>query len=253
VPSGPGGSIVTRGAQRMFAQAGDAFAAFSPFWGTLYLLHRFLSKATGNRAGLYCYLIHAQPVPQDSLLGSRRGASISVRRLHQGDPAVAGLPGPAAVIDERFRQGSICLGAFRENALIGCLWLQLGGYDEDEVRCRFEPLPGTACAWDYDVHVDPTARHSFAFARLWDEANALLRREGRRWTVSRISAFNPGSLAAHHRLGSVRIGTAAFMRLGGLQFLAGTVPPYVHVSVNSRPVLRIDVAARTGRGKKRRD
>ena len=36
---------------------------------------------------------------------------------------------------------------------------------------------------------------------LWGKANQHLRNEGVEWSFSRISAFNPGSLHAHSKLG----------------------------------------------------
>jgi hypothetical protein len=83
--------------------------------------------------------------------------------------------------------------------------------------------------WDFDVYVAPEFRLGRLFARLWDFTNSELRAQGFRWTISRISAFNPESLAAHSRLGARRLGSAMFLVAGPLQVSFASLPPYVHV------------------------
>src|SRR3546814_8400271 len=97
----------------------------------------------------------------------------------------------------RAAQGAVCLGAFKNDAIIGCLWLCLSSYVEDEVRCRYQPAPAGEASWDFDVYVVPAQRSGPAFGRLRDEANAFLRQQGVACSWSRISAFNPASLASH--------------------------------------------------------
>jgi hypothetical protein len=156
--------------------------------------------------------------------------------MERGDPALAGLPLTPAVLDYRFGQGAVCFGAFKGGAIIGCLWLCLGPYLEDEVRCRFVPRDAS---WDFDVYLHPEHRVGFGFARLWDEANAYLRARGLAWSISRISVLNTKSLAAHDKLGIRTLGTATFAKLGALQVMLATLAPFIHLSLSpaSAPTL----------------
>jgi hypothetical protein len=216
----------------------DEFGAKGP----LYLLTRALE---GTPFGLHAYHLVAQPVPDRPLLPASRGRTIEVRSMARGDPAFAGLPLTPEVIDYRFAQNAICLGAFKGGAVIGCLWLCLGPYLEDEVRCRFVPLPAGAVSWDFDVYLLPEHRVGFGFARLWDEANSLLRQRGVAWSISRISVLNVKSLAAHDKLGIRTLATAVFLRIGRLQAMLASMPPYVHVSTSasSAPTLNLPAPA----------
>ena len=130
---------------------------------------------------------------------------------------------------------------FLGEELASNLWLCSGGYDEDEVRCRFLPEPAETTVWDFDVYVMPAFRASFAFPALWDAVNAYLRERGIRWTLSRISAFNLTSASSHESLGARDVGRAKFLRLGRLQIGTSTLCPHWHVSLTSRsrPVIRV--------------
>jgi len=209
--------------------------------GTLcYVVYRLCAK-TGGLASLNCYLFVAQPVPDNSLLPPGRGRSIVVRLVDAGDPVLLSLPLDEKVLSYRARQRAICLGAFKKEEIIGCLWLCLSGYEEDEVRCRYDPEPPGQSAWDFDIYIKPEHRIGPGFARLWDEANGLLRRRGVACSWSRISAFNPGSLASHGRLGAKIMAKAAFFRLGPCQLMVASIAPYLHLSLRRRdmPSIRI--------------
>ena len=218
----------------------DEFGARAP----LYLLGRVCE---GTPFGVYAYRLVAQPVAPRPLLPPTRGRTIEIRMMERGDPAFAGLPLTAAVLDYRFGQGAVCLGAFKGGVAIGCLWLRLGPYLEDEVRCRFVPRDAS---WDFDVYLHPEHRVGFGFARLWDEANAYLRARGLAWSISRISVLNTKSLAAHDKLGIRPLGTAAFVKLGALQVMLATLAPFVHVSLSaaSAPTLVLQAPAAAVRG-----
>lgn len=193
--------------------------------------------------GVYRYYFVAQPVPGGALLAPGRGATITVRQLAEHDPALRSLPVDERVVAARFRHNSICFGAFRGEAAIGCLWLCFGGYVEDEVASVFRPWPGDRAAWDFDLYIDPKYRVGFAFARLWDAAYAYLRERGYRWTVSRISAFNAVSLNSHAKLGAVRVGSLLVLRAGGVQVSFSSLRPYVNVGMGAKtmPEYRIAV------------
>jgi GNAT superfamily N-acetyltransferase len=189
---------------------------------------RLLEIATRGALRLVSYRFVAQPVPQDGETAPARAGAIELRRLQADDPLVTQLPRPPAVIARRFRDGAHCLAAIKGERLVGFLWFKESEYVEDEVRCcyRFDP---TAAVWDFDVYIDPEFRLGRLFARLWDFANRELRARGYRWTLSRISAFNPASLAAHARLGARRIGSAVFVVAGPLQVSFASFAPYVHL------------------------
>ena len=213
----------------------DEFGAKAP----LYLLGRALE---GTPFGVHAYRLVAQPVAPKPLLPPSRGRTIEIRLMQRGDPAFAGLPLTQAVLDYRFGQGAVCLGAFKGGAVIGCLWLCLGPYLEDEVRCRFVPQDAS---WDFDVYLLPEHRVGFGFARLWDEANAYLRARGLHWSISRIDVLNTKSLAAHDKLGIRTLATAVFLRLGPLQVMLADRSPVIHLSLSaaSAPTLRLAAPA----------
>jgi hypothetical protein len=79
----------------------------------------------------------------------------------------------------------------------------LQAYLADPETIRRRRCAGAICAppsgkavWDFDVYVVPAYRLGYTFLKLWDTANAHLRSLGVRWTLSRISAFNAGSLSS---------------------------------------------------------
>jgi hypothetical protein len=150
-------------------------------------------------------------------------------------------PRPRAVAAARFRQGGYSIAAWKGSKLAAILWYQFGAYEEDEVRARY-CLPSPHSCWDYDVFVQPDLRLGTAFCRIWDEAHRRMHARGVQWTCSRISAFNPGSLRAHHRIGTVHLGSATFIAFGCWQVMVASQPPYIHLSAGpgSRPQLIFD-------------
>lgn len=213
----------------------------------LYSANRAYTKTTGRHI-LWRYVLVAQPVPSKDRLSVSRGRTIEVRPLNPGDPTLTLLPITVQTIEHRLRQGAICLGAFKNDEIIGCIWLQFGAFDEDEVRCRFVPLPADETAWDFDVYVAPLHRGSLAFLRLWDSANAYLRARGIRWSMSRISAFNKISLTSHARMNACRLGTATYLRLGGCQIMISSLKPFLHLSMRPASKPSVDLHAPTPHG-----
>lgn len=210
--------------------------------GSLYCISRMLQRLSADRWDLYKYQFVAQTVAAAPLCG-KRGRDIHVYRYAHRDELPCGYPRPAAVLRQRDAQGAVSLAAFREDCLAGFLWILFGGYQEDEVRARYI-LASPHSSWDFDVWIDPEERLGLTFARLWDEANLLLRARAVRWTCSRISAFNSASLRAHGRIGTVRLGTATFLRCGRWQWMCATLAPYLHLSwrPNTFPRLVFDTS-----------
>jgi hypothetical protein len=95
------------------------------------------------------------------------------------------------------------------------------------------PLPAGKSAWDFDVHVEPEYRTGIAFLRLWDEANRFLAARQIQWSLSRISAFNSGSMLSHARMRAERLGAVTFLSVGPWQIAASTVAPYLHFSMHA--------------------
>lgn len=196
----------------------------------LYVMHRVLSMVSGKRAGIERFIFVAQPVPDRPHIPPGKTTTAVVKTLLPGDALLAQCMRPAEVIAARFAQGAKCLALIKEDQLQAAIWLIHGHYDEDVVRARFVlPRSGTA-AWDFDVYVAPKYRLGFTFLRLWDAANAYLRESGARWSYSRITAFNLGSLASHSRLGASPFGSATFLTLGPIQIMISTLRPWLHIS-----------------------
>ena len=212
---------MTNRLRRTIAQLGCTNAA-------LYALDRALRWLTGERWCVHKYQFVAQQVGALPLCGDR-GRDIEVRLLASATEIPAGYPRPPGVIKARYAQGAQSLAAFRGGELIGFLWFLFDAYQEDEVRARFR-LASSRATWDFDVYVRPEDRLGWAFRRLWDEARRLLRTHAIRWSCSRISAFNPGSLRAHARIGTVPLGSATFLCCGRWQWMVASLTPYFHLS-----------------------
>lgn len=227
----------------MFSKFIRNYKEFGLAKGSLYHLHRVLSVF--GIGAVYRYAIVAQPITEKKQLPAHRGRNIETRWLESGDPSLEALPRPEAAITNRFRQGSRCLGAFVEGSLVGCLWYIEQQYREDEVRCDFLFSNQSGCVWDFDVYVDPKYRIGYVFLRLWDDVNEHLHRSGFRWTLSRISEFNLGSVRAHARLGAKVVGSATFIDIGRRQWCWSTFCSGVLYSPEAKdyPVLEIKLPA----------
>ena len=208
-----------------------------------YFAGQALQRGSAGRARIVRYYLVAQPVKPVSV--QRAAASTTVvRRLEPGDAALALLPRSPQLIAERFANGDLCLAVLVKDRLAAFLWLAFDAYEEDDVCCRYRLLDSDL-AWDYDVHVEPDFRMGRSLARLWDAANALLGARGVRWSLSRISAFNSGSLAAHERLGARRLFGVTFVCLGRLQLAFGArrFLPTISLKPATRPVLGLRAPA----------
>jgi len=227
---------MTPGLHRTLAQLGSLNAV-------LYALSRLVDKASGGRWALHRYHFVAQYVG-DTPLSPARGLDIDIRMPGAADALPDHYPRPAAVVRERYAQGALSLAAWRNGRLAGFLWLIMDAYREDEVRVHYRLASSRAC-WDFDVWVRPEERLGWVFRRLWEAARRHLRQHGVRWSCSRISAFNPGSLRAHAQIGTVRLGGALFLRCGAWQWMVASLAPYFHLSRGpaSYPQLMFDTSA----------
>lgn len=209
--------------------------------GAVYLVGRLLQRLSGDRARIVRYQFFAQPVPQTPPTPPRAAGKCRIRIVDAHDPVVSAFPRPPHVVARRFADGATCFVAEMGDRFAGFLWLARGAYEEDEVRCRYELVPPALCAWDFDVYVEPDFRIGRSFSRLWEAANAHLAAQGVQWSLSRISAFNPASLAAHRRLGIRQLGTATFLVLGAAQFSFHGRTPFFSICTNHarRPQLQL--------------
>jgi GNAT superfamily N-acetyltransferase len=206
----------------------------------LYLLSRAMSEATRGWARIEVFCLVAQPVPDQLLLLPGRGKRIDITEVSHEDPICWEFPRPAEVIQDRFRQDAHCFVARQAGRFVGFIWLIAGVFEEDVVRATFVIPESEKAVWDFDVYVEPHCRLGYAFSRLWDHAYGWMRDAGFRWSLSRISAFNIASHAAHQRLGARDIGSVCFVCFGKAQFTLSTVKPFLHLSwYKSRVIIRL--------------
>lgn len=210
----------------MFSKIKSAVTELGFRDGIGYLIDQALATRLGI-GGFTRYVLTAQPVPET---GGMNMGKLVVREAKPGDPAFAELPADKDVLDYRFNQGAVCLVALNEGRTVGSVWFCFKTYDEDMVRARFVLDPPDATGWDFDVYVAPDHRLGRTFARLWSAANEYLRARGVKWSLSRVSAYNLGSLRSHMRLGAREVGRATFLVVGPFQLMWADTKPYVHVS-----------------------
>jgi len=214
----------------------------------LFALSRALDRLFGTRVRLIKYRFVVQPVSappgaQRIDPNARRSGSFALGEAGPDSPLFAQIERPREVIARRFAQGARCLAAtVDKDRLAGFLWYVLGPYDEDEVRARFVPGPAGKVAWDFDVSILPRYRMGRLFSYLWEHASSELAAQGVGHSISRISAFNPASIASHRRLGARDVGTASFLCIGRVQLMWASTAPRFHLSWRDgqRPEIRIE-------------
>jgi L-amino acid N-acyltransferase YncA len=213
-----------------------------------YILAVLIARLTRHRGRLLKYYFVAQPVPPATSPVSGTSGSTHFYRADAPDAVIGQAARPESVIRQRFEQRAHCIVAERDGELVGCIWLCPQQYREDEVRCVYRWTPAASAMWDFDVYIAPRWRISRLFARLWERAHAGLRADGVRWTLSRIDAFNAGSLAAHRKLGAQPLARGWFLVLGRVQLSILSVAPFVHLTCrrNGGPRLSFDLTHLAG-------
>lgn len=226
--------------KRIIQRISSSFSEFGIVSGLLYLLDQAFLRAN-SRFRVFDYELMVQPVANESMAPANLTKSFEVRELPEGDPLLEATPPPPEIIADRFRQPTVCLGAFQKGVFIGYQWLCFGPYEEDEVRCTFVPQPTDASVFDFDFYLFPDYRLGLGFVALWDGANAFMRERGIRFTTSRVSRFNIASRKSHAHLGWHCIGRAVFFTGKRAQLMLASVAPYCHFSfsADSRPRLLI--------------
>jgi len=206
-----------------------------------YFVHRALG-AINRRCSFNGYYLVTQPVNDKALLPPRRGAKIDIKRIEKDDPLVTEFTRPKTEIEARYNRNAVCFAALKAGHMVGFIWIIPGPYSETEDRCVMVPDPAGSTAWDCDVFVSPEERLGFTFPKLWDAANEWLRNNSYNWVASRISAYNPNSVASHKRLGACVVGRAYFLNIGTPQLLLCSVAPYIHLSLRKKSLPTILVA-----------
>ena len=109
-------------------------------------------------------------------------------------------------------------------------------------RARFDVGPDGKAVWDFDIFILPSRRGGLAFAFLWDGVFDYLRERNIRWLTSYIASTNTASLKSHLRMGSLKLGSAIFFRLGPVQLVISTRAPHLHVSLadTAKPAFRLN-------------
>ncbi|NRF66528.1 GNAT family N-acetyltransferase [Aquincola sp. S2] len=207
----------------------------------LYLIDHALNSLSAGRVRLLRYRIVAQPIGAQTSARLRPDPATELALTPSGSPLQQHFPRPEHVISQRYASGGQCLSAVVKGEFAGYIWWQHDRYEEDEVRCSFVLAAPDTCVWDYDVYVAPRFRLGRTMARMWQAVDAHLAAQGIAWSLSRISTFNPDSLAAHARLGTTTCAHATFVVIGRLQLAFLGQRPFLHLSWRDgqRPQLRL--------------
>ncbi|MEP6559024.1 MAG: hypothetical protein ABJB17_11120 [Burkholderiales bacterium] len=222
--------------QRGWRKAAGPFHEFGLVDGALYAVDRVLRSPS---TGLYVYDLMAQPIGDQPLLMPNRLKNLRFASIGRGHPDIDRMPARTDIKAQRFEQGAECLGAYRNDVLIGFVWFCTPVYEEDEVRCTYRLMRPERAVFDFDMYVFPEYRMGTAFMAVWHGANVLLHKRGIAHTFSRVTRFNLGSRRAHAQLGAVRIGVATFLKLWQLEIMVASVSPWV--AVNWQKARRIEL------------
>lgn len=215
----------------MFRKIRSTIREIGYFPTITYAIDRLIKGVAGNRAHFnLCHFV-AQPVPTKRLLPEGAKKPITVRPIEFSDLNNAELPLTRDLLDERKNNGVMCLGAFDGGNLVGFHCFSFGAHDDEMYRARFKVGPEGRAVWDFDIFILPSYRGGITFVYLWDGVFDFLRERDICWLTSYISATNTTSLKSHLRMGSVKLGSAIFLRLSGLQVIWSTRPPYFHISL----------------------
>lgn len=204
---------------------------------------RLLDRGSGGRIRFHVLRFYLQPLPAIPALSERPGDAIKVGPIDPTAFDAAAFGRPAEAIAERTRSGAMCIGAVKDDALLGFIWAQKGTLQERIVRCRMSVTPSSNVAWDFDVFVQPRFRLGRVFGRLWNAMARALREDGFSATISWIRLGNRASESAHEKLGAFRIAWAAFLTVFDHQLMLSSERPRIAYAPPGKSThLTIDVA-----------
>ena len=210
----------------------------------LYGVDRALNRISRGRMRLWAFWFYAQTIPPRPLLVANRSGKIQVGPLADGAIDLALFDRPPGAIEERFAAGSVCIAVIDGEKLAGFMWLHFGKFREYMLECDFEPLPPALACWDFDLEISPEYRLGRTFARLWDEANRLLRERGVAVSVSWVKVGNLASQRAHQRMGALRLGWLAVLDLFGLKLAARSAWPFMAIALPGRRLsIQVDASS----------
>jgi hypothetical protein len=231
----------------MLRKLASPFQEFGPISGALYVLGNGMARLS-SRLRLYVYDLMVQPIQRGSLLPERWLKKLEVREIKPGDLELAAMPVRPDVMRSRLDQKAVCLGAFKQEQLVGYMWFCFREYEEDEVRCTYALSPPAEAVFDFDFYIFPDHRLGLAFASLWNGANEYLSARGIKYTFSRLTRFNVASRRAHDHLGWKIVGRAIFLQAWRVEVMLATLFPFFWVtstvSGRVRLTLRPDVLQR---------
>ncbi len=234
-----------RSLARTLQRVTSPFTEFGLLPGAVYVVDRAFVRLS-PRLRLYFYDLMVQPIPEAPLLPARFARQLEIREIKRGDPEMHLMPVRPEVLQARFEQNAICLGAFHKGQFIGYMWFCFRAYEEDEVRCTFVVTPAECAVFDFDLYLFPEHRLGLGFIGLWHGANEFLRSRGVRCSFSRLTRFNTASRRAHDHLGWKRVCTVVVVQAWSLELMMASQPPYVHLSAGrsrARLTLRPHVLA----------
>ena len=217
------------------------FREFGLWGGFLYSANRVLNGLSPHLRLYYHYWM-VQPITAKPLLPEQFIGQMSIRHIEHGDPLLDLMPVPPETLLFRFRQSAQCLALFIKDEFAGYIWFTYGRYDEDEARCTFVLSPERESVFDFDLYLFPKYRAGIAFSALWDFTSRYLRERGIRYSYSRMTAFKLNSAKSHSHLGMRRIGSAVVLRIGALETIFASQPPYIFVSLKDSSRLPIKLA-----------
>lgn len=209
-----------------------------------FITDAMLRRVSLGSIKLVKYYFVAQPVAVVAAKPARPAGATRVYVAACVDEVIEQAGRPPQTLRSRFDQRSRCVVAERGGQLAGFIWLCPESYREDEVRCVYRWSPAAQVVWDYDVFIAPPFRMGRLFSRLWEHAHTLLATENVRWTLSRIDAFNAGSLAAHRKLGALDVARGWFVLIGSAQITVSSARPHWHFSLRDAdaPQLHFDLS-----------
>lgn len=220
----------------MWHRLTDSFNTFGFRDGALYLVHRLLQRVSSS-CGLFVYDVTAQSVTAKPLLPERWARNLRCAEIPLGHPDIAAMPAREDIKVQRFAQGAICLGVYRGDQLLGYIWYCFGGYDEDEVRFRYELTDRRRTVFDFDLYILPEHRMGIGFAAVLHFANQYLRSKGVDYSFSRLTRFNLASRRSHSHVGLATVASTYCLQLGPLEMAVSSISP--HFAMTSSKSRRI--------------
>jgi hypothetical protein len=133
------------------------------------------------------------------------------------------------LLENRAESGSIGVGAFDRNRLVGYAWLSLGPHDDELLLARFVPA-SRSVSWDYDFFVAPSHRLGIVYARIWDHIFEILSSRGIEWSFSYIAFYNRVSLRSQLNMGAVPVGSFIAAAAGKYQVFLSCHFPLVRLA-----------------------